>query len=127
MAFARRGDHFIGEVKGANSGYPKAVIKEHCPMGHGKFIAYRAEVEGFPIYAIGIRRGKMKVRTMISTCLTTALTSTQEWDEFDDEGDRVARKYDITEVQASSLAGVVSGNVHGREGSGEHSNIVGEG
>ena len=58
VAHRKKGLHFIGDVKGGTAFFPKQTLKDWTPATHGHYIVYKAMVEEFQLYAIGVRRGQ---------------------------------------------------------------------
>ena len=110
IAHRRKGLHFIGDVKGGTAFFPKQVLKDWTPATHGHFITYEAKVEGFKLYACGVRRGHKKVRHIISTCLTTLPSKKQTYVDWGVHGDdrrvvshpRCEMDYEFTQSQPAT-------------------------
>ena len=87
---------------------------DFCPLEHGKFIAYEATVDGHKVYAVGIRKGRMKVRCMISTCGTTHYTGHDHYCGYDDEGMRYEKKYPRIDIAATWTEMQPGADVHNK-------------
>ena len=75
--------------------FPKGELLDHTPLAHGQAIIYSAVFKGVKLCACGVRKGKKKVRMLISTCGTTPVTGQQKWAGYDEEGFR----YEVTKPQ----------------------------
>jgi len=52
------------------------------------------------MYAVGIRKGGEKIRMMIATCGTTLPSGTQEYDGWDEHGERWHKSYATCDIEA---------------------------
>lgn len=71
LVHRKHGLHFIGDVKGSTAFYPKQLLMDWTPSMHGEYIIYKAKIVDEVLYAIGVQRGFMTVRHLITTCCTT--------------------------------------------------------
>jgi hypothetical protein len=88
IAHRKHGLHFIGDVKGGTAFYPKKMLTDWTPATHGECIIYETKIDDQVLYAIGVRRGFMKVRHLITTCCTTLPAEEQTYVDWGPDGDK---------------------------------------
>lgn len=95
VAMKENGLFYVGNVKTATSMFPKVALLDHTPVQHGEAIIYQTVFKGVTLYAVGVRKGKKKVRMLISTCGTSLVAGQQKWSGYNEDGFR----YTVTKPQ----------------------------
>ena len=84
-----RGMHFIGVVKRNHADFPMKHLQAAVGEEKGEWVTYKTkcavEDQVIPILALGYRRGRNQVQTMVSTCGVTTQGTPLKYDGGDGE------------------------------------------